>query len=134
VTGVETLSLGGRVLAYVVRADASAEATSFVTPGALNLQLGFVVYPRGGRVPAHRHRPLPRTTTGTAEAVLVRSGRCEVDLYDAARARITCALGPGDLILILGGGHGFRMLEDTVLLEIKQGPYLGLPEKEALEP
>jgi hypothetical protein len=36
----------------------------------------------------------------------------------------------GDVVVLLDGGHGFRMLEDTVLLEIKQGPYSGLGEKE----
>ena len=27
-------------------------------------------------------------------------------------------------MLILSGGHGFRMHADTVLLEIKQGPFI----------
>jgi hypothetical protein len=39
-------------------------------------------------------------------------------------------LNVGDVMLMVGGGHGFRMLEDTVLLEIKQGPYTGENEKE----
>jgi len=42
-------------------------------------------------------------------------------------------LGAGDLVVSLAGGHGFRMLEDTVLLEVKQGPYGGLAEKERFE-
>jgi hypothetical protein len=32
------------------------------------------------------------------------------------------------------GGHGFRMLEDTVLLEVKQGPYGGQAEKSRFDP
>ena len=32
-------------------------------------------------------------------------------------------------MLMISGGHGFRMLEDTVLFEVKQGPYTGLDEK-----
>jgi hypothetical protein len=39
-------------------------------------------------------------------------------------------LGPGDLALMVAGGHGFDVREDTVLLEVKQGPYAGLEEKE----
>jgi len=31
---------------------------------------------------------------------------------------------------MVGGGHGFQIKEDTVLLEIKQGPYLGADDKE----
>lgn len=63
--------------------------------------------------------------------LVVRSGRCQIDLYDRERRHVaTRELGAGDVILIVGGGHGFRMLEDTVLLEVKQGPYTGLDEKE----
>ena len=68
---------------------------------------------------------------GTSEVVIVKSGRCEVDIYDDDHQLIaTRELGPGDIMLMVSGGHGFRMLEDTVLLEIKQGPYPGLDEKE----
>ena len=42
----------------------------------------------------------------------------------------TRELATGDVMLMVGGGHGFRMLEDTVLLEVKQGPYTGVAEKE----
>jgi hypothetical protein len=39
-------------------------------------------------------------------------------------------LNVGDVMLVVGGGHGFCMLEDTVFLEIEQGPYTGEDEKE----
>jgi hypothetical protein len=42
----------------------------------------------------------------------------------------TRELREGDILLLVDGGHGFRMLEDTVFVEIKQGPYTGLDEKE----
>ena len=35
----------------------------------------------------------------------------------------------GDIVLLLGGAHGFRMLEDTVLFEVKQGPYIPKKDK-----
>ena len=128
---VELIGSRDQPLAYIVRAQADSETTRFLTPDTLNLQLGFVVYPAGGEIARHVHRPVERVTRGTAEAVLVRSGRCELDLYDDGGARIASReLRAGDLALIVGGGHGYRMLEDTVLLEVKQGPYTGLGEKE----
>jgi hypothetical protein len=39
-------------------------------------------------------------------------------------------LAEGDVMVLVAGGHEFRMREDTVLLEIKQGPYPGVAEKE----
>jgi uncharacterized protein with PhoU and TrkA domain len=62
--------------------------------------------------------------------LIIRRGRCEVDIYNDDRQLIaTRELREGDILLIVGGGHGFRILEDTVFLEIKQGPYTGIDEK-----
>lgn len=43
-------------------------------------------------------------------------------------------LGPGDVILLCGGGHSFKMLEDSSMIEVKQGPYAGENDKTRFEP
>jgi len=127
---VNIISQGDQPLAYVIRAWMNPHETTFVTPPEFKQQVGFVVYPKGGEIPCHVHRPLERHLVGTSEVLVVKSGRCEVDIYgDDQTLVVTLELGPGDIMLMVGGGHGFRMLEDTVLLEIKQGPYTGLDEK-----
>lgn len=104
--------------------------TEFPTPPELNLQVGFVVYPAGGEVPRHAHKPIERSIVGTAEVIVVRSGRCALDVYDDDGGLVgTRELTTGDVMLMVGGGHGFRMHEPTTLLEVKQGPYLGGHEK-----
>lgn len=128
---VETIGSAGRPLAYVIRGAYRPEETTFATPPELNLQVGFVVYPDGGEVPRHSHRPIERSLVGTAEVIVVREGRCALDVYDDDGELVaTRELDTGDVMLMVGGGHGFRMLENTVLLEVKQGPYLGADEKE----
>jgi hypothetical protein len=52
-----------------------------------------------------------------------------VDIYDNDELIATTQLSPGDVMVLLAGGHALRMLEDTVLVEVKQGPYLGVEEK-----
>ncbi len=129
---VDTVESAGRVLAYVVRAHDGPERTTFVTPDECLQQVGFVVHPRGAEIERHRHLPAERTIVGTPEVLVVRSGRCEMDVYDEAGELVaTRELATGDVMIMTGGGHGFRMLEDTVLLEVKQGPYLGPGEKVA---
>jgi len=77
------------------------------------------------------HLPQERHLIGTSEVLVVKSGRCLVDVYNDDKVLVdTQELRTGDVLLMVGGGHGFRMLEDTVFLEIKQGPYLGMEEKE----
>jgi hypothetical protein len=128
--GLETITHDGRLFAYVLRASASVERTQFITPDELSLQLGLIVYKAGQGVIPHYHRPVERALHNTLEAILVRSGLCDVDIYDDAQQKIaTRTLGTGDLVLLISGGHAFRMREDTILLEVKQGPYAGFDEK-----
>jgi mannose-6-phosphate isomerase-like protein (cupin superfamily) len=72
------------------------------------------------------HLPIERHIVGTTEVLIVERGRCVVDVYaDDRRVVATRDLAAGDMLIAVGGGHGFRVVEDLVLLEIKQGPYLG---------
>ena len=128
---VECITSNGKPLAYIIREEMQPEKTTFLTPSELNLQVGFIVYAAKGEIPRHVHRPLKREIVGTSEVLLVKQGRCQIDIYNDDRELVaTRELRRGDVMAMVGGGHGFRMLEDTVFLEIKQGPYTGLDEKE----
>lgn len=134
-TRIEAIADGGTTLAYLIRRDATSHTTEFFTPDDSAFQAGFVVYPAGGHVEPHVHLPVVRRVVGTSELLLVRSGRCIVDLYSEDRRLVASRdLEAGDAVLSVGGGHGFRMTEDTVLFEVKQGPYGGLAEKERFDP
>jgi hypothetical protein len=128
---IDTVSADGVVLAYIVRHGALPEQTRFLTPDDTPLQLGYVVRSAGEEIPRHAHLPVERRLVGTAEVLMVQRGRCEVDIYTDARTIVaTHTLETGDILLALGGGHGFRALEDLVLFEVKQGPYPGGADKE----
>jgi hypothetical protein len=124
-------SPAGQQLAYIVSAEWLPTSTEFVTPDAFSLQMGMIVYGKGKAITPHMHLPITRQVQGTNEVVMVRSGDCEVDIYDDRRVFVASRrLVKGDVILLLGGGHGFRMNEDTVLFEVKQGPYADGRDKE----
>lgn len=127
---IESISSNGAPLAFVIRAEFAPSETTFVTPDDLGQQVGFIVYSKHATIRRHAHRPRERRLTGTTEALTVRGGRCEVDLFDQADQPVaTRELRSGDVIVLVAGGHAFRMLEDTTLLEVKQGPYLGDADK-----
>jgi hypothetical protein len=128
----EVIVSKGKLLAYIVKAAAGDPSeTTFVTPPELNLQVGFIAHLAGEKIPRHSHLPVVRAIEGTSEVLVVRRGRCEVDIYDQDHQLVASGeLSTGDILVLLEAGHGFRMLEDTVFLEIKQGPYRGLREKE----
>ena len=128
---VERISDGDDTLAIIVRADYAPSETSFITPPECKQQLGFVVRAAGTEIPRHRHLPFERRIRGTTECLVVRRGRAELTLYnDRCEAVYRGELNAGDVVLLVSGGHGFRAIEDTVFLEVKQGPYPGIEEKE----
>lgn len=128
---LEKIMSDGQPLAYIIRGQFEPTATTFFTPPEFKQQVGYVVYPAGGEVQRHVHRALERHLVGTSEVIVVKRGRCEIDFYNDSRELVaTRELSQGDVMLMVGGGHGFRMQEDTVLLEVKQGPYSGVDEKE----
>jgi hypothetical protein len=131
-TGIEEIvAKDGADLCYIIRADWAPSTTTFVTPPHFKQQVGFIAYPAGGEVQRHLHLALERHLVGTSEVLLIRQGRCILDVYDDARQLAASReVNAGDLVLMIGGGHGLRMLEDTLLLEVKQGPYLECEEKE----
>jgi hypothetical protein len=127
----EVISWEEEPLAYIIRAELSPDKTMFLTPTSFNFQVGFVVYPAGGEVKRHLHKKLERCITGTTELIMIKTGHCEIDIYNDDRQLVTTReLAPGDIVLTINGGHGFRMQEDTTLVEVKQGPYSGVDEKD----
>jgi len=128
---VERILWEGVPLCYLIRNDRLPSETTFFTPPEFKQQVGYVVYPAGGEIKRHVHRSIERKLLGTSEVLVVKKGHCLIDIYsDDHELVATRDLYQGDVMLMVGGGHGFRMIEDTVLLEIKQGPYTGLEEKQ----
>lgn len=128
---VERIYWDDMCLAYIIRTDFLPDETTFLTLPEYKQQVGYIVYPAGGEIQRHLHRSLERHIVGTSEVIIVKKGRCEISIYNDERELVTTRdLCEGDIVLMIGGGHGFHMSEDTVLLEVKQGPYTGVDEKE----
>lgn len=61
---------------------------------------------------------------------MIKKGVLRVDFYDDAKQYIeSIVLREGDIILLASGGHGFEVLENVEMYEIKQGPYIGEGDK-----
>jgi mannose-6-phosphate isomerase-like protein (cupin superfamily) len=86
--------------------------------------------PKGKTIEPHVHNPVSREVHYTQEVLFIRKGRLRVDFYDEARNYLESReLGAGDVILLAGGGHGFEVLEEIEMIEVKQGPYAGDADK-----
>jgi mannose-6-phosphate isomerase-like protein (cupin superfamily) len=125
----------GRLLALILRASFRADGIRFFTPDDFSQQLGYMNRPRGYVIPPHVHNPVERSVHYTKEVLFIRSGKVRVDFYDDAQNYLESrVLGPGDVILLAYGGHGFEMLEACEMIEVKQGPYAGESDKTRFAP
>jgi len=105
--------------------------TNFFTPDSFPFQLGLQNRFNGEQVAAHFHKPLLGIASlPVQEFLYVLSGKARVDLYNVQdRTKVgEVILATGDSI-ILNTGHEVTFLEDTKLLNLKQGPYRGRDEE-----
>jgi hypothetical protein len=133
--GIEWFRDGDTPLALVMRAEVHPEGARFFTPDDAALQVGLLGHRSGVVAAPHTHHRIQRVIADTCEVLHVRAGRVSVDLYDLQRRLAhTVELAAGDTILLMAGGHGLQVLEDSLVLEVRQGPYLGVNDKERFDP
>jgi hypothetical protein len=139
---VENIVEGLEPIAFLIRADYDAEGLNFFTPDSFSQQVAYMRHPKDLVISPHVHNMVTRQVLYTQEVPLVRKGSVQINLYSSKRRFLTSrVLGAGDLILLCGGGHSLKMLEETSMIEIKQGPYAGendktrfVPEEEIHDP
>lgn len=119
-----------QLLAIIIRASFSEPGIQFFTPDSFSQQIAFMKYPPGRVIQPHVHNPVPREVHYTQEVLFIRKGKIRVDFYSPERkyleSQILCQ---NDTILLIMGGHGFEVLEEIEMIEVKQGPYVGNADK-----
>ena len=132
---IETIEHQGVVLSIIIRASYESEGISFLTPDDFPQQVGYMKRERDYVIPPHVHNAVERKIYDTQEVLLIRSGKVRVDYYDNNKIYLESrVLSAGDVILLAYGGHGFVMLEDSEIIEVKQGPYVGDNDKTRFSP
>ena len=127
---IERISHNGLLLAVIVPGRFAEPGISFFTPNELSQQLAFMRHPAGKRIDPHIHTPAVREVLLTQETLFIRRGKLRVDFFDDQQAYLESRiLQAGDVILLVQGGHGFEVLEELEMFEVKQGPYLGADDK-----
>ncbi len=126
---IEKVEYEGNTFALVVRRSYEREGVTFVTSPDNALQFGVMNHPQGTEVKAHIHRSLPRTINEVQELLHIDYGEVEAEFYNSNGKKLgSLILNAGDTILLLSGGHGFNILRDSKIIEVKQGPYVSVEE------
>ncbi|MBO6127686.1 MAG: hypothetical protein J6P79_02170 [Pseudobutyrivibrio sp.] len=125
----------GVELGAIVRSTYHNSGIGFFSEENDGLQLGYMNRPDGHVIVPHTHNKIKREVYYTEEILFIRSGEVRVDFYDDNQQYIESHMvHSGDIVILKGGGHGFKVLERADIFEVKQGPYLGAQDKVRFEP
>ena len=117
-------------LAIILRNQYQKDGIEFFTPDEFPQQLGYMKHKKGHKIKPHLHNKIERTVNFTFEVLFIKSGIVKVNFYDLNKEFIKSdILYKGDVILLAFGGHGFEIMEDSEMIEVKQGPYAGDDDK-----
>lgn len=131
---IEEIKKKNRLLAIIIRHDYQSEGVDFITPDEYSQQVAYMHHPTGKVIDAHIHNMVHRNVVLTQEVLFIKRGVLRVDLYDEYEDYLESRdLHAGDIILLISGGHGFRVLEEVEMIEVKQGPYAGDNDKKKFE-
>jgi hypothetical protein len=119
-----------KILAIIIGNDFKQDGIAFFTENHYSQQLGYMNRPEGYSIAPHLHNLHKREVLQTQETLFVRSGKVRVDFYDDEHIYLESRiLSKGDILLLVSGGHGFKMLEPSEIIEVKQGPYMEKEDK-----
>lgn len=123
-----------KLLAIIIKNNYQCDGIDFITPNEYSQQLAYMHHPAGKVIDAHVHNIVHRNVVYTQEVLFIKKGKLRVDFYDDYKDYLeSIVLEAGDTILLTSGGHGFKVLEEIEMIEVKQGPYSGELDKVRFE-
>ncbi|MFL9924594.1 hypothetical protein PQR62_09980 [Herbaspirillum lusitanum] len=132
---IQNITKDSMTLAIIIRTQYRKDGIEFFTPDDFSQQLAYMKRPTGYVIQPHVHNPVKREVQFTKEVLFIKSGKVRVDFYSEAQEYLeSTELNAGDVILLAYGGHGFYVVEEAEIIEVKQGPYAGERDKTRFGP
>ena len=132
---IEHIVHQSKLFAIVIRAQYQKDGIEFFTPHNFSQQLAYMKRSKGYSIEPHIHNIVRREVQFTQEVLFIKNGKVRVDFFDDNRTFLESRiLEQGDVILLAHGGHGLEMLEESEIIEVKQGPYAGEADKVKFAP
>ena len=117
----------GVIFVKKISLDNIKKGISFYSNDEDFIQVGTWNYEKGQYLAAHNHNIMERKINRTNEIIIILEGKLKIDVYNENDEKIAeLEAKKNDLLIMINGGHGYHILEDnTKVIEIKNGPYLG---------
>ena len=120
-----------KLLALIVRGTyRKKRGITLFTPNESTQQFGYMKHKKKHIIKPHLHKKRVTKISYTTEVILILKGVLRVDFYNYNKNYLfSKILKQKDIIMLVHGGHGFKVLKEVEMLEIKQGPYSLIKDK-----
>lgn len=128
---IEKIFYKKKLLALIVKGTyRKKKGITFFTPNESTQQFGYMKHKNKHIIKPHLHKKRVTKILYTTEVILLLKGILRVDFYNLKKEYLfSKVLKQKDIIMLVHGGHGFRVLKEVEMLEIKQGPYSLIKDK-----
>ena len=132
---VEKIYHKKKLYALIVRARfRKKKGISFFTPNDTNQQFGYMKHNKGHIIKPHKHKKRLTKIFYTTEVIIILKGTLRVDFYDQKQKYLfSKIIKEKEIIMLVHGGHGFKVLKNVEMIEVKQGPYNLIKDKKKFD-
>ena len=115
-----------KLLALIVKGTyRNKKGITFFTPKESTQQFGYMRHKKEYIIKPHLHKKRLTKILYTTEIILILKGKLRVDFYNLKKKYLfSRVIKEKDIIMLVHGGHGFKVLKNVEMIEIKQGPYI----------
>ena len=123
---IEKIVYKKKLLALIVRGKyRNKKGITFFTSNESTQQFGYMKHKKKHIIKPHLHKKRLKKIFNTTEVILLLKGILRVDFYNPKKKYLfSKVVKKNDIIMLVHGGHGFKVLKDVEMIEIKQGPYI----------
>lgn len=117
----------GEEIAVLAHDTHQTADVTFLTNNDDTLQVGLLRRPAGRAAAPRRRIYAPQVIGAMQQMIYVIEGTVTITLYDEVTEEgiTTIEMHAGDAIFLRKQAHGVHFTKDSLILETKQGPYVG---------
>jgi len=122
---IEKILYKKKLFALIVRRQfRKKNGINFFTSKEATQQFGFMKHKKNHIIKPHKHNKRLTRILRTTEVILLLKGTLRVDFYNNKyKYLFSKKINEKDIIMLIHGGHGFKVLKNAEMIEVKQGPY-----------
>tara|TARA_B100000575_G_C22750824_1_gene447939 strand:- start:63 stop:491 length:429 start_codon:yes stop_codon:yes gene_type:complete len=121
---IEKIKFKQKLYAIIVRNKFTKKGANFLTKLSLSQQMAHMEYEKGHKIKSHYHKKWVRKISTTLEVLFIKKGKLRIDFFTTkGKYFLSKVLSEKDTVLFIYGGHGFEVIKNVSMIEIKQGPF-----------